>query len=174
MIRRTLQSFATTLADLRPWKGRGPAPQPAPTGGRSSTLQITIIGLIRSVEDRHLLAGICARSGWEVVFADNCGDAKAALDRVKASVVLCDRDLAETGWREAVENLVSRPHLACVILLSEAVDTYLWSEVVRGGGYDVLPRPLREDDVIRVVRSARAYWNSRARTGLLSEESSQL
>jgi len=173
MIRRTLQSLVATLADLR-LRSRSPAGQTVSAEGKSSGVQVTIVGLIRSDQDRQLLSGICGRSGWEVVFADNCCDAKAALDRVKAPVVLCDRDSVETGWREAIGSLASRPHLACVILLSEAVDTYLWSEVVRGGGYDVLPKPLREDDVIRAVRLARSYWNSSARTGLLSEESPRL
>jgi DNA-binding NtrC family response regulator len=174
MIRRALHTLVSTFTDSRLRKSRSEARQTASTGQQSPTVQVTIVGLIRSDQDRQLLSGICGRSGWEVVFADNCCDTKAAVDRVKAPVVLCDRDSVETQWREAIETLASRPHLPCVILLSEAVDTYLWSEVVRGGGYDVLPKPLREDDVIRAVRLARSYWNSPARTSLLSEESSQL
>jgi len=174
MIRKALHSLVTTFTDLRLRKSLRSARQWASTGRQSSTIHVAIVGLIRSDTDRELLAGICDRSGWQVVFADTCSDAKAALDRVKAPVVLCDRDLVETQWRDAIESLASPPHLACVILLSEAVDTYLWSEVVRGGGYDVLPKPLREDDVIRAVRLARSYWNSPARTGLLSNESSRL
>jgi DNA-binding NtrC family response regulator len=174
MIRRAVDLLVTRFTDLRLRKRMRPARQRASTGQESSTVQVTIVGLIRSDKDRELLAGVCDRSGWQVVFADNCCDAKTAVDRVKAPVVLCDRDLAETKWRDAIESLASPPNLACVILLSEAVDTYLWSEVVRGGGYDVLPKPLREDDVIRAVRLARSYWNSSARKGLRSEESSRL
>jgi hypothetical protein len=45
------------------------------------------------------------------------------------------------------------------------VDTYLWNEVVSKGGFDVLSKPLREDDVVRAVRLAWSYWNSATRIG---------
>ena len=136
-------------------------------------LPVTIVGLMRSKEDRGLLAGICGRSGWQVIFADTCRDAKAAIDKAKAPVVFCDRELPEMEWRKMVARLAAPPHRACVILLSGAVDTYLWNEVVRGGGYDVLSKPLREDEVVHAVRLARSYWNSPARTGVLLGGSSQ-
>jgi len=43
------------------------------------------------------------------------------------------------------------------------VDDYLWNEVVRRGGYDVLSKPLREEDLMRAIKLAWAYWNSAAR-----------
>lgn len=171
MIRTALNSFIKTLVDLRPRKHRKPARQ-ALTRQPSSTERVTIVGLMRSDdEDGRLLAEISGRSGWQVVFVDTCFDAKAALDQASVPVVLCDRELLGMGWRSAVERLSGPPHQACVILLSETVDTYLWNEVVGGGGHDVLPKPLGEDGVIRAVRLARTYWNSPARTGLHFEKS---
>jgi FixJ family two-component response regulator len=125
---------------------------------------IAIIGLVASNEDRRLLAGICSRNGWQLLFAETCEEARAALDKLKAPVILCDRDIPGKGWRETVEGLASSPHRACIILVSGVVDTYLWNEVVRTGGYDVLSKPLREDDVVRAVRLAWSYWNSSKRT----------
>jgi hypothetical protein len=69
---------------------------------------------------------------------------------------------------ETVEDLASSPHRACVILVSGVLDAYLWDEVVRTGGYDVLYKPLREDDVVRSVRLAWSYWNSAIKTAALS------
>jgi FixJ family two-component response regulator len=89
------------------------------------------------------------------------------LHKLKAPVVLCDRDLPGKGWRGTVEDLASSPHRACIILVSGVVDTYLWNEVVRTGGFDVLSKPLREDDVIRAVRLAWSYWNSATRTAAI-------
>jgi len=48
-------------------------------------------------------------------------------------------------------------HRACVILVSGVVDAYLWDEVVRKGGFDLLPKPLRKEGVIRTVRLARSH-----------------
>ena len=121
---------------------------------------LAIIGLVTGDEDRRLLTGICRRNCWHLLFADTPEQARSALDKVKAPVILCDRDLPGKGWRETVGDLASSSHRACVILVSGVVDTYLWDEVVRTGGYDVLSKPLREDDVVRVVRLAWTYWNS--------------
>jgi FixJ family two-component response regulator len=131
------------------------------TAVRNSSMRpLAIIGLVTDDEDRRLLARICRRNCWHLLFADTREEARFALDKVKAPVILCDRDLPGEGWRETVGDLASSSHRACVILVSGVVDTYLWDEVVRTGGYDVLSKPLREDDVVRVVRLAWSYWNS--------------
>jgi len=49
-------------------------------------------------------------------------------------VILYDRDLPGKGWRETVEELAASPAPACVILLSNVLDTYLRGEVLRTGG----------------------------------------
>ena len=54
--------------------------------------------------------------------------------RLKAPVILYDRDLPGKGWRGTVEELAGSPARACVILLSSVLDTYLRDEVVRKGG----------------------------------------
>jgi FixJ family two-component response regulator len=124
---------------------------------------IAVIGLVTSDEDRRLLTGICSRNRWNLLFVDTCEEARIALHKLKSPVVLCDRDLPGDGWRGMVEDLASSPHRACIILVSGVVDPYLWNEVVRKGGFDVLSKPLREDDVVRAVRLAWSYWNSATR-----------
>jgi len=115
--------------------------------------------------ERRALTGICSRNRWNLLFAETCEAARTALDKLKAPVILCDRDLPGKGWRGAVEDLASSPHRACIILVSGVVDTYLWNEVVSKGGFDVLSKPLREEDVVRAVRLAWSYWSSATRTG---------
>lgn len=137
--------------------------------------KITIVGLMSSDDDDgRLLAEIGGRRGWQVVFAETHAEAEAALNGAQVPVVFCDHGLLGLGWRRAVERLSGPPKRACVILLSETADTNLWNEVVSGGGYDVLPKPLREDTVTRAVRLARSYWISPARTGLLLNRSPEL
>jgi FixJ family two-component response regulator len=126
-----------------------------------------VIGLIASDVDRRLLTSLCSRNRWNLLFADTCEEARIALDKLKAPVILCDRDLPGKGWRGTVEDLALSPHRACIILVSGVVDTYLWDEVVRTGGFDVLSKPLREDDVVRAVRLAWSYWNNATRTAAI-------
>ena len=128
------------------------------SGRRSDRL--AVIGLIAGERDRRILAAVCSRNHWSVVFADNCQEARRALDRIEAPVVLCDRDLPGEEWRRLVETLAASPQPSCILLLSKVVDEYLRDEVVGSGGYDVLRKPLREDEVAHAIRLAWTYWNS--------------
>ena len=125
--------------------------------------RLTVIALVSGDADRRELMGICGRKGWNLLFAGSLEEARTALEKVRAPVVLCDRDLPGSGWRSTVEGLASSPHRACVILVSAVVDSYLWNEVVRLGGFDVLSKPFREDEVARAVRLAWSYWNNAAK-----------
>jgi CheY-like chemotaxis protein len=121
---------------------------------------LAVIGLIAGERDRQILHGVCSRHRWTVAFADNCDQARSALDRMEAPVVLCDRDLGGDDWRRVVEALAASPQPACILLLSKVVDDYLREELVRSGGFDVLRKPLREDEVAHAVRLAWTYWNT--------------
>ena len=133
------------------------------SAGYSPGEPISVIALVTGDDDRRLLVEICRQNRWRLLFTDTCEEARIALDELRAPVILCDRVLPGRGWRETVQNLASSPHRTCIILVSEVVDTYLWNEVVRTGGYDVLSKPLREDDVVRAVRLAWLYWKSACR-----------
>lgn len=126
----------------------------------STAARITLVALVVGDHDRGLLADVGARNQWSVHFTDTCGEAWAVLNQLKAPVILCDRDLPGTEWRSVVQMMASSAHGACAILLSRVVDDYLWNEVIGKGGYDVLPKPLREDDIVRSVRLAWSYWSS--------------
>lgn len=162
--RQAIHSLFARVADfLRRKNGCTTWPASSPASP-SSLAPISVLGLVTSDKDCRLLTEICSRNRWHLLFTETCEDARIALHQLKAPVILCDRDLSGRGWRETVEDLASSPHRACIILVSEVVDTYLWNEVVRTGGYDVLSKPLREDDVVRAVRLAWSYWNSATRT----------
>ena len=164
IMRQAIHSLFARVADfLRRKNGSTTWPSSSPAG-HSSMGPIAVVGLVTSDADRRLLTEICSRNRWPLLFTETCEEARIALHQLKAPVILCDRDLPGRGWRETVEDLASSPHRACIILVSEVVDTYLWNEVVRTGGYDVLSKPLREDDVVRAVRLAWSYWKSATRT----------
>lgn len=82
-----------------------------------------------------------------------------------APVILCDRDLPGADWRTAVGSLAALPQRACVVLMSSVVDDYLRQELIRWGGYEVLAKPLRADNILRAIKLALSYWTSVASTG---------
>ena len=122
--------------------------------------RVPVVALVVNEQDRHVLASVFGQEPLDVHFAESCEEAYSIANQLTAPVILLDRDWPETEWRAAVERLTASPHHACVILVSGVSDPYLWQELIRRGGYDVLPKPLQADKVARAVRLALSYWNS--------------
>ena len=124
---------------------------------------VAIVGWMIDEQDRRLLAGLGSRNQWKVSLADSFETAQALSAELRASAILCDRDVPGKEWGEVVGALSQSHHRPCVVLVSRVVDDYLWNEVVRRGGYDVLSKPLREEELMKTIKLAWAYWNSAAR-----------
>jgi DNA-binding NtrC family response regulator len=127
---------------------------------KASQAGIPIVALVVSDLDRHVLASLSGQELLEVHFVESCEEAFTLANQLTAPVILVDRDLPGTEWRIAVKSLAASPHRACVILMSGVADDYLRQELNRRGGYDVLPKPLRADNVARLVKMALSYWIS--------------
>jgi len=160
---QTMRSPFARVADYLRRKRAGPHWQWSLPADSKPLGRLEVIALISGDADRRELMGICNRMGWNLLFVGTLEEARTVLEKVRAPVVLCDRDLPGSGWRSTVEGLASSPHRACIILVSAVADSYLWNEVVRTGGFDVLSKPFREDDVARAVRLAWSYWNRAAK-----------
>ncbi len=123
---------------------------------------LTMIAVLGDQRDRSVVSNFCWHYYWEVFFADSCEEAEALLDDLKPQIILMDRDAAETNWRPAMSSLASASSGACVMLVSKVIDDGLWNEVVLNGGYEVLPKPVQQEEVCRAVRLAWSYWSSAA------------
>jgi DNA-binding NtrC family response regulator len=115
--------------------------------------------------DRATLSEAAERADLELHAAGSCEEAWHIADRLHAPVILYDRDIRDTEWREAVGVLSALPHRPMVILVSPVADEHLWSELFRIGGFDVLQKPLRADDISRVLALALSYWHREAGRG---------
>jgi CheY-like chemotaxis protein len=124
--------------------------------------RIPVVAAVVSEQDRHVLTSISGQELLELHFVESCEEACAVANRLAAPVILYDRDLPGAEWRTAVRRLAAPPHRACVILMSGVVDDYLRQELIRRGGYEVLPKPLRADNISRVIQLALSYWTSTA------------
>lgn len=139
-----MNSLLTAVSDLFPRRKSGPK----------------IVAILAAEEDRSLVSELCAASDWDVSFAGTRQEAHAALDRAKAQILLLDRNVAGDDWREAMSSFAASSDRACIMLVSRIVDTYLWNDVVRNGGYEVLAKPLQADHVSRAIKLAWSYWNT--------------
>jgi|SRR5208283_883035 len=89
--------------------------------------------------------------------------AMSALKQGRVSIVMCEYDLSPGSWKELlefVEGLSAPPPL---IVTSRVADERMWAEVLNLGGYDVLARPLNNEEVVRTITSAWSLWQHRFR-----------
>jgi DNA-binding NtrC family response regulator len=124
------------------------------------TPRITIVALVVSDHDREVLTCIANREPVDIHFAESHVDAWEAMNRLNSPVILYDRDWPNADWRTTVQALASSPHRCCVILASRVADDYLWQELIRCGGHDLLAKPFRADDVGRALKLALSYWKN--------------
>jgi DNA-binding NtrC family response regulator len=122
--------------------------------------RIAIVALVVSDHDRNVLSGISDREPVEIHFAESRVEAWDTLNRLNSPLILYDRDWPDAEWRTTVQTFASSPHRSCVILASRVADDNLWQELIRCGGYDLLAKPFRADDVARALKLALSYWNS--------------
>jgi DNA-binding NtrC family response regulator len=119
--------------------------------------RVPVVGLVVDEPDRRVLASVSDQESLDIHFAESCEEACSTAKQRIAPIVLLDRDWPGTEWKTEVQRLADSQHHACVILLSGVSDVYLWQELVRRGGYDVLVKPLQPDQVARMVKLAMTY-----------------
>jgi response regulator of citrate/malate metabolism len=129
-----------------------------------------VVALVSNEEDRLTLRTASSQQPFDLHFAESSGEARLVATELAAPIIFVDRDWPGPEWGVVVESLADSPHQACVILISAAADGFLWQEVIRRGGHDVLAKPLQAEVVANVIKLALAYWNSR-RHGKIPGES---
>jgi len=117
---------------------------------------VLIIGSLG--EDRRRLLGILGARNCDIHAIDTCREAMAIMLKRIIPVVICERLLPDGTWKDllsALDTLADRPIL---IVTSKIADDRLWVEVLKLGGYDVLPQPFVHREVAHAVDSAWRNW----------------
>jgi DNA-binding NtrC family response regulator len=81
-------------------------------------------------------------------------EAMKFLRQTTRSIVLCDRDLQGCSWQQTMLALLSVRRHTCFILLSSVEESNLRNEVVYKGGFDILVRPFRKEQVLSLLIGA--------------------
>jgi hypothetical protein len=88
-------------------------------------------------------------------------------------VIVCDGDFWEPAGDTAFRSLAGGWRVASVVLLSDRWDRDLWESLLAQGGFDILIRPLQNDDVLAVLDAAYRQWaDGRPRKTVSAEPSS--
>jgi len=122
--------------------------------------RVPVVALVVSGLDRGVLKIVAEQESFELHMVESIEQAGRLAELVIAPVILVDRDWPGVDWKEAVGNLSVASQSTCVVLISGVSDDYLRRELTRRGGYEVLTKPLRAENVARILKLARSYRSS--------------
>lgn len=136
---------------------KGPGRADSSSGGEP----VTVLA-VGSESSRQELRRIVAHSRWTLLEAATIAEA-VARTRARASLVLiCDDVLPDGSWRDLLDHCRRLPQPLPVIVAAEHADDFLWMEVLKQGGYNVLGKPFAEQELFQLVSTA---WLNRRDRG---------
>ena len=133
--------------------------------GEGAEARATLVAVFGQGEDRLSLEPILSPCEWVVIWTRTCAEAVAAVRRTAAPIVLCDERFADGEWKDIWNELGKNPCPPEFILASRLADERLWAELLNLGGYNLLTKPFRAEEVIRTIHGALTEWQ-RARTAI--------
>ena len=127
---------------------------PARRRNRQQDRALPVLLASNRLDDFGRLDAILRASQWALFGASSWAELKAYCGGATNAIVLLDESFDGSNWHSG---LLQLPNRSAIILLSEVSDPYLWSEFVRSGGFQVLPRPIDAEELIGVLAFARRH-----------------
>ncbi len=112
---------------------------------------VLVIGAGSCIDDLRRILG---HSRWTVLRARDLAEAGPELKRAGALVVVCEAALPDGTWKDVLDHASRRVTPPPVVVAAGNADERLWMDVLNGGGYNVLGRPFREQEVFRILSLA--------------------
>jgi len=116
-----------------------------------------VLSVSADPEDHSVLQRILSRQGLVVISASSCREALDYMGRDQFCVIFCDSSMKEGSWKDLLYPISSAAEAPPLVVTSRLAADYLLSEVLNLGGWDVLAKPFREQEVLYVVDSAWTY-----------------
>lgn len=114
---------------------------------------VQLVAVIQNADDSETLRELAKINKWRISIVGSSDAAIALLKEQPTPLVICDRDLTgEAG--DVLAKIAAQPQAVCVLLASRAVDDYLWQQVIRHHGYDVIAKPFQPEELRRAVTFA--------------------
>ena len=135
-----------TTADRTAWLTR----HMGPAAVDPSSLMI----VLAAEEDRRSIEAIVAPCQWKVYRAGSCEEAIRFARYTHPRVLLCDDELPDGNWRRIWKALSIGPLPPLLVVASRNADERLWSQVLNAGGFDLLAKPFRTQEVVWAIHCA--------------------
>ncbi len=69
-------------------------------------------------------------------------------------MVLCEQTLPDADWKQVLKEIQNMLDPPLLVVTSRVADSGLWAEVLNLGGYDVLAKPLKAEEVLWTIATA--------------------
>jgi DNA-binding NtrC family response regulator len=152
---------------------RQPASEPA---GRTLTPAepVQLVAITQNPDDAETLRQIASSFSWRISIVESSSAAIASLSQQPTPLVICDRDLSGEVWPDVLAKIAALPQAVCILLASRVVDDYLWHQVIRHHGYDVVAKPFQAEELRRAVKFAWSWrgWAYRHHAEVLRKPTS--
>jgi len=106
---------------------------------------------------------MCPGTRWSLAATDDLPSAAGRLQNHGVPIVVCERESVSGTWQEVLRHVGTFPVPPLLIVASRTADEYLWAEALNLGAYDVLSKPYRPTEVVRVLSMAWLHWMNRSK-----------
>lgn len=101
------------------------------------------------------LKRLCQRLNLEPSYTSDLSLALENLQCAKYDVVIYDHDLAYHDWQAAIAALARASPTSSILLMSTSQPPYVWKDLTRRGGHDVLQKPISGDEAESIIALAK-------------------
>jgi len=126
--------------------------------GSNTGPALLVISQDRGCQER--MKNLAEFYGWDLLLCPTCKSAAALPESASIPIVVCDTDRLDMNWRDAFQLFLNADRSRCVVLCTQSDDNRLWQEVIRFGGYDLIRKPIHEEQIVRTIQFAWAFWKT--------------
>jgi len=119
-----------------------------------------ILAIVSPGPNLAILKTQSRHSGWSLSLSDAGRDAARLRGLEVSPIIIYDRELSPSHWREMVRRFAREVPRPYVILLSPNADANLWDELQRLGGSDILRAPIDRDSLLGAVERGWQFWRN--------------
>jgi len=151
-----------------------------PANGKPKTASVTVFHVGPHDQDLRVLAEIldrtdwklCPGTRWSLSATEDVPSATARLQNETVPIVLCESESRAGSWKDVLESVGRFSAPPMLIVASRTADEYLWAEALNLGAYDVLSKPYRPAEVVRVLSMAWLHWMNRSTANVAMAQAS--
>ena len=119
---------------------------------------VNVLFISPAEQDHTSLQHILDHTSWKLWPTRSIADAIDAVQRHPIPVVVTTEQLPDGNWKDLLIQLQCLPKPPEVIVMTSNADDRFWSDVLWSGAYDVIPKPLNNSEVFRIVSLAWRQW----------------